>query len=108
MEPLGYSEASLLEALRVWWDGEVGGIDDPFAEPRPKSGTLFDVLPAIDSLGVITGLVTIEGHVGFEVPARIIRRGGYDSFQDMVADLLPKVQAMAARHGRTGRTKQAA
>ncbi len=95
MDEDSYSESALSADLRTWWDGEVGGADDPFADPKPKvSGTIFDVLPAIDSLGCVNGLLTIEKHVGFEVPSCILRRGGYNSFDDMALDLLPKVRAM--------------
>ena len=97
MDTEDYSEASLADDLREWWDAEVGGADDPFADPKPISGTIFDVLPAIDSLEIVNGLLTIEKHVGFEVPSQIIRRGGYSSFEDMTSDLLPKVRAMVER-----------
>lgn len=103
-----YSENALIDDLRTWWDGEVGGADDPFADPKPPSGTIFDVLPAIDSLGAVNGLLTIEKHVGFEVPSRIIRRGGYSSFEDMTSDLVPKVRAMVDRHRQAPRRKEAA
>lgn len=103
-----FSEAALVDDLRAWWDGEVGGADDPFADPKPPSGTIFDVLPAIDSLGAVNGLLTIEKHVGFDVPSRIIRRGGYGSFDDMTSDLLPKVRAMVERRRQATPRKEAA
>ena len=103
-----YSEDALADDLRAWWDGEIGGADDPFADPKPPLGTIFDVLPVIDSLGVLNGLLTIEKHVGFEVPSRIIRRGGYSSFDDMVSDLLPKLRAMVERRRQTPPRKEAA
>lgn len=102
-----YSEQALIGDLRTWWDGEVGE-DDPFADSKPATGTIFDVIPAIDSLGAVNGLLTIEKHVGFEVPPRIIRSGGYASFDDMTADLLPKVRAMVERHQSAPRRKEAA
>lgn len=108
MDEYSYSEKALSADLRAWWDGEVGGADDPFADPKPAaSGTIFDVLPAIDSLGCVNGLLTIEKQVGFEVPSRILRRGGYSSFEDMASDLLPKVRAMVERR-QTPRRKEAA
>lgn len=95
---LGYSERELRRDLRSWWNDQVGGGgDDPFAEPKPPAGTIFDVLPEIDSLGVVTGLITIEKHIGFEIGPQIIRRGGYRSFDDMCGDLLPKVRALVLR-----------
>lgn len=108
MDAEHYSEDALTDDLRAWWDDEVGGADDPFADPKPPSGTIFDVLPAIDSLGAVNGLITIEKHVGFEVPPRIIRRGGYSSFEDMMSDLLPKVRAMLDQRRQTPRRKEAA
>ncbi len=95
---LGYDEEALAKDLRLWWDDQVGGgEDDPFADPKPASGTIFDVIPEIDSLGVVTGLITIEKHVGFNVPPSVIRPGGYNNFDDMVNDLLPKIQALAEK-----------
>ena len=94
-----YDEAKLVKDLQSWWDDQVGGAaDDPFASPAPPKATIFDVLPAVDSLGVVSGLVTIEKHVGMKIPARIIRRGGYKDFNDMTADLLPKVKALVEKN----------
>ena len=66
------------------------------------------MLPAIDSLGVVNGLLTIEKHVGFEVSSRVIRRGGYSSFDDMTSDLLPKIRAMVAGRRQIRPRKEAA
>lgn len=108
MDEHSYSEKALSADLQTWWNGEVSGEGDPFAEPKPAvSGTIFDVLPAIDSLGCVNALLTIEKHVGFEVPSRILRRGGYSSFEDMASDLLPKVRAMVERR-ETPRRREAA
>jgi hypothetical protein len=93
-----FDEDELIKDLRGWWDDQVGGgPDDPFADPTPSAGTIFDVIPVIDSLGVVTGLITIEKHVGFKVPPRVIRRGGYNSFDDMITDLLPKVHVLVEK-----------
>lgn len=92
-----FDEAALLQDLRIWWDGEVGG-EDPFAPPKPPAGTIFDALPAIDSLGVVTGLVVIEAHLPCKVPLRLIRPGGYNSFDDLVADLMPKLRNLVKKN----------
>jgi len=95
----GFDEKALINDLKIWWDDQVsGGADDPFADSKPPTGTIFDVLPAIDSLGAVTGLITVEKHTGFKVPARVIRRGGYKDFDDLVTDLLPKVGALVEKH----------
>lgn len=102
---LGYSEIDLIADLQAWWNDQVAAAEDPFADPRPpRAGTIFEVVPVVDSLGVVTALLTIEKHVNFEVPARIIRAGGYRSFEDMTAGLLPKIRALVIRE----RKKEAA
>ena len=102
---LGYSEEELTADLRVWWDDQVTDIEDPFAEPRPlREGTIFEVVPVVDSLGVVTALVTIEKHVKIEVPPKIIKAGGYRSFDEMVAHLLPEIRALVTQR----RKKEAA
>jgi|ERR1700722_14145981 hypothetical protein len=94
-----YDEAAIINDLQTWWNDQVAGAaDDPFASPAPLKGTIFDVLPAVDSLGVVSGLVTIEKHVGMKIPARIIRSGGYKDFNDLTADLLPKVKALIEKN----------
>jgi hypothetical protein len=94
-----YDEGALATDLKTWWDDQVGGgKDDPFADPSaPTAGTIFDVIPAVDSLGVVTGLITIEKHVGFKVSPRVIRRGGYNSFDDMITDLMPKIKILVEK-----------
>lgn len=99
-DPLGYSEDALTRDLRAWWDEQVGGADDPFAEParsRP-AGTIFDVIPEIDSYGALEGLLIAERHLGVEIPPRLIQRGGYRSFDEMAGDLLPKLRREALKH----------
>jgi hypothetical protein len=107
-----YDEAAIINDLQTWWNDQVAGAaDDPFVGPAPPKGTIFDVLPAVDSLGVVSGLVTIEKHVGMKISARIIRRGGYKDFDDMTADLLPKVKALVEKKkakGDKGSKKEAA
>jgi len=100
MTKLGYSEDDLKADLRTWWDDQVANEDDPFANSElPRTGTIFEVVPKIDSLGVVTALIVVEKHVKFEVPARIIKAGGYHSFEEMVGDLLPKVRALVIKKG---------
>ena len=86
-----FNEAAMRAELQSWWDSQVDSSDDPFAAPKPPVGTISDVVPVVDSLSVTTALVAIEKHVGFKVPPRVIQRGGYNSFDEMVNDLIPKV-----------------
>lgn len=99
---LGYDERELERELRSWCEREFDdGANDPFAQPRPAKGTIYDVVPAIDSLAAVTGLVIVEKHIGFELPPKavgqIIRRGGYMGTDDIVNDILPKVRDVVVR-----------
>jgi hypothetical protein len=95
---LGYSEDDLAADLREWWNDQVATDNDPFADPLPpKAGTIFEVVPLVDSLGVVTALITIEKHVDFKVPPSVIKAGGYRSLEDMLGHLLPKIWAMAVK-----------
>ena len=104
VQSLGYSEDQLVKGLQKWWDEEVTGVDDPFAETPPTSGTppsagtIYEVQPAIDSLGVVRRLAIIDKHLGFDIPPSIVRRGGYYSFQDMISDLLPKISDLYTKY----------
>ena len=94
---LGYSEDDLVTELRGWWDAQLAGAaDDPFANPPPATGTIFEVIPVIDSLAVVTALVTIEKYVHFEIPVSIIKPGGYETFEEMMGHILPEIRVLAA------------
>jgi hypothetical protein len=93
-----FDEKALAADLKAWWDSEVSGEDDPFAPPKMPAGTIFDALPAIDSLGVVSALLTVEKHVPFKVTPKLIRPGGYNSFEDLVGDFTPKLMALTAKH----------
>jgi len=93
----GFNAQALVADLRSWWDEQVGK-DDPFASPKPASGTIMDVLPEVDSLATVTALIVIAHHLPCEAPPSVIRPGGYHGFDDMVQDMLPKLQALVDKH----------
>ena len=98
----GFDEQKLLAELQGWWDEQLGN-GDPFAAPKPPSGTILDAVPLVDSLAVVEALVLIDKYLPFTVHPTVIRPGGYDSFEDMITDLLPKLQALMQEH--SGKSK---
>ena len=88
---IDYSDEVLADSLREWWKGmsELG----PFAS-KPAAEQIDAALPEIDSLEVTKALLTVEEHVGFDVGTNVIRRGGYNSVDHMVDDLIPKVRSL--------------
>jgi len=47
----------------------------------------------IDSLVVVSLLVSVEPYVGFELPESVVRTGGYKSINLAVEHLLPRIEA---------------
>jgi hypothetical protein len=91
-------ETEIATALQRWWHSEVGHIaNDPFAPKEERKGTLYDVVVEIDSLSVIDALLLLEGIVGFEVPPKVIKRGGYRDCEEMVSHLLAGLRECAGR-----------
>jgi hypothetical protein len=94
---VGFDKKALLAEMKAWWDEQVGK-DDPFALPKPPPGTIMDVLPAVDSLATVTALIVMEKYLPCEVPPSVIRPGGYQSFEDMTQDMLPKLNGLIDKH----------
>ena len=47
----------------------------------------------VDSLVVVSILCTVEPILGFELPDSVVRTGGYDSVDQALAQLLPRIEA---------------
>ena len=64
------------------------------------SGTTLPADPAeavkatisIDSLVAVTILCSIEPIIGFELPQKIVRTGGYSSIEEALNHLLPEIE----------------
>jgi hypothetical protein len=48
--------------------------------------------PVIDSLVVVEVLLELETQVPFDLPESLVRAGGYDSVDEVVQHLMPKLQ----------------
>lgn len=83
------SEADILAALDKWW-----GEEQLDAALPGDNAILPDIMkPAIeiDSHRAVRALVTLEEVVKFEIPETVIKEGGYADYEEMRADLAPKV-----------------
>lgn len=63
----------------------------------PGSIGLWDRMPAIDSKAVTETSPIFERHLGVKLDPNLIRPGGYASDEELVADLIPKMIALADR-----------
>lgn len=54
--------------------------------------------PNIDSLVVVEVLLELETQVPFELPESLVQAGGYDSVDEVVQHLMPKLQLRWNQH----------
>lgn len=80
----------LIETIKA--EGAIKGISLP-ASRAAIAGMAFEV----DSLVVVSILCAAEAIVGLEIPERIVRVGGYESAQDALDELLPRIEAIWAK-----------
>ncbi|WP_152643303.1 hypothetical protein [Anaeromyxobacter sp. PSR-1] len=88
-------------ALSDWYDEACKTFDDSVDEVLGKGKgnsaaplTIWDEMPAIDSKDAVGALLVIEEETGLQLPADLVRPGGYSSVEDLAADLLSKARAL--------------
>jgi len=90
--------AQLAAELRAWWAQEsadwdsvvAGGADTP-----SLSGGLWDGMPTVDSKAVARTSPIFKKHLGIPLDVKLVRAGGYASIDDVIGDLVPKMEAAA-------------
>jgi hypothetical protein len=95
LEKVFKAKAALLtKKLEAWFEEEIASIDGTIADGAPsgRGGSILSVRPAIDSKRVLDATIVTKEVLGIEVPPEIIKAGGYDSCDEMIADIVPKLQ----------------
>jgi acyl carrier protein len=87
------SKRNKLEKLiRDWWKEEQGGWSiDKKPKKEEKSDIMSSSLPVIDSKIAITVSTALEDILGAEIHPSLIKKGGYESIDELVTDLLEKL-----------------
>jgi hypothetical protein len=92
---------ALEKAIRDWWKAEqekwVHAVDDG-AEPGNDSD-LWDDMPVVESKQIARTGKLFEEHLGTKLDVKLIRAGGYESIEDVISDLVPKMVAAASKSG---------
>lgn len=90
----GKKLTTLKKELKEWFDKETESIDGAIVEAAPSGagGSIISVGPAIDSKRVLDATQITEDIYGIPITGRIIKPGGYDSFEEMMSDLTPKLE----------------
>jgi hypothetical protein len=86
----------LIAGLEGWFATETASIDGSIEAKAPAGagGSIISVRAAIDSKRVVDATLITEEVLGIELPPEIIKPGGYDSCDAMIADLVPKLRAV--------------
>jgi hypothetical protein len=90
-----FPEAAIRNALNEFWNQHFKDRqEDPFnPAPKPK-GTIHDLLPILDSLTVARSFNVISKVLKVKIPINLVKKGGYDSRDNMFDDLLPQLQKL--------------
>lgn len=84
----------LIAELQEWFEDEASAIDGSVEADAPSGtgGSIIGILPAIDSKRVVDATVITKKVLDIELPPEIIKAGGYASCDEMIADLVPKLE----------------
>ena len=86
--------ATLKAELEEWFEKETESIDGSVAAGAPagSGGSIMGMRPAIDSKRVVDATVVTKQVLGIDLPSQIIKAGGYGSCEEMIADIVPKLE----------------
>lgn len=62
------------------------------SSPKERSASEVGPQPVIDSLVVVEVLLEVEPKVPFDLPESLVRAGGYDSIDEVVQHLIPRLE----------------
>lgn len=96
-------EAQLRGELKKWWADESESFDAAVA----GTASVWDGMPEIDSKAVVKASPIIRRFTGADLDPKMIKRGGYSSFDELVNDLFPKLREACPSASPTRRTPAA-
>jgi hypothetical protein len=99
--PSSVDLGALSDDLRSWWSQEGEDWDTAVmgADPRslPGGDDLWDDMPKVDSKAIARSSPIFARHLGVSLDVKLIRPGGYASIDEAIADLVPRMAAVAAQ-----------
>jgi hypothetical protein len=87
-------QSDLKKELKDWYEEETAAIDGSILGDAPagSGGSIISVGPAIDSKRVVDATLITEKVLGIELPPEIIKPGGYDSYDEMIEHIVPRLE----------------
>jgi acyl carrier protein len=88
-----FPETGIRDRIRQFWNEQTADeADNPFV-PETKN-TLHEMVPDIDSLEIVRFMLRIEEIIDLEVPPKFIKRGGYETADEMIGHLMPQLSGL--------------
>jgi len=86
--------AMLIAELHEWFEEETASIDGTVSAEAPSGGggSIVAKRPVIDSKRVVDATIVTKKVLGIELPPEIIKPGGYVSFDELIKDIIPKLE----------------
>src|SRR5262245_39486744 len=85
------AEPVLRAALEMKFEESKADTEKPPANSATKGA--FDHVPELDSKTVATWSSVVKDHIGCKLDPNLIRRGGYNSFDDFWDEMAPALRA---------------
>lgn len=91
-----FPETKIRGALAAWWHQEqLDAAELAVDTPKPKRPvSVMTPIIEIDSHRATIGLLTAEDAVGFKIPPRLVKMGGYSSIEEMTDHLVSELKAL--------------
>lgn len=85
---------ALIAELEEWFEEETAAIDGSVeaGAPSGSGGSIMSMRPAMNSKRVVDATAVTKKVLDIELPPQIIKAGGYASCEEMIADLVPKLE----------------
>lgn len=97
-----FPKDKVLASIDDWWADEVAqaaafaAADEPVKAPLGSTSVLTP-LKVIDSHRAVRCLLVLQDVVGKEIPEKVIQAGGYDSLDELKADLVVKLAKLFSK-----------
>jgi hypothetical protein len=86
----------LEDVIRRWWQGENKSWDAEVMESDEDENTdLWEGMPEMDSKAVARSSPLFEKELGIPLDIDLIRPGGYETVEEMIEDIVPKMLELA-------------
>jgi hypothetical protein len=77
--------------LKKWWKQNQAGSTPP--PTNPATAAVWGKVPTVDSKTVARASPVVRKYLGVGINPKLIRKGGYATFDEALDDILPKLRA---------------